>query len=89
MAVYVDEDHHPHRGMLMCHMIADSRDELLAMARRIGVSERWIQKPGTTSEHLDICKAKRAIAVKAGAVEVTSRDIVKMLVARRNEQSDE
>ena len=82
MAVYVDEAVWPFGRMLMCHMIADSREELDAMADRIGVRRKWIQKPGTPGEHYDICKSKRARAVAAGAVEVDSRELVR-IIARR------
>jgi hypothetical protein len=68
--------------MRMCHMIADTRDELLTMADQIGMARKWIQKDGTAHEHFDICKAKRLAAVKFGAQEVTTRDIGRMLRAR-------
>jgi hypothetical protein len=61
--------------MVMCHMIADTADELLAMVDRIGVKRKWIQYPGTPKEHFDICWTKRKLAVKAGAVEVTMREL--------------
>lgn len=81
--VYVDDMQAPYRGMLMCHMMADSTAELLQMADKIGVARRWIQKPGSRREHFDICKAKRALAVQAGAVELTQRDMVKRLILSR------
>jgi len=56
--------------MMMCHMYADSTEELLAMADRIGVARKWIQYPGTYKEHFDVCKSKRALAVQDGAIEV-------------------
>lgn len=45
MAVYVDEPIHPFGRMLMCHMWADTLDELLDMADRIGVQRKWLQRP--------------------------------------------
>ncbi len=70
MAVYVDTAKHPYRGMKMCHMWADSTEELLVMADRIGVHRKWMQKPPKASWiHFDICKTKRALAVKFGAIE--------------------
>lgn len=79
MSVYVD-DMYKHeigefRNMKMSHMVADSTEELLAMADKIGVARRWIQYPGTNREHFDICVSKRAKAVAAGAVEVTMREL--------------
>lgn len=75
MSVYVDDMRAPFRGMLMCHMIADTSQELLAMADRIGVQRKWIQYPGTAKEHFDICMAKRAQALSAGAFAVTEREL--------------
>lgn len=74
MAVYVDDMHAPFGRLVMCHMIADTREELDAMADRIGLQRKWIQYPGQHREHYDICLAKRALAVAAGAVEITMRD---------------
>lgn len=42
MAVYVDPAQHPFGRMIMCHMWADTLDELLAMADRIGVQRKWL-----------------------------------------------
>jgi hypothetical protein len=83
VTVYVDNMRAPYRGMVMCHMLADTEDELHAMAVRIGVSRRWHQKPGTTHSHYDICLSKRALAVAAGAVEITWRETGRMLMERR------
>lgn len=83
MTVYVDKEQIPYRGMLMCHMLADSTDELLRMADTIGVQRRWIQKRGTYREHFDICLSKRALALKAGAVEIERAQLSALLRARR------
>lgn len=82
MAVFVDDMKAPYRGMVMCHMAADSTAELLAMADRIKVSRKWIQAAGTHREHFDICQAKRALAVTFGAVEVTQREMAQRRLAR-------
>lgn len=83
MAVYVDTMFAAYRGMRMCHMMADSTDELLAMVDRIGVERRWIQYPNTPREHFDIASSKRALAIAAGAKVVRSRDLV-MLIRKRS-----
>jgi hypothetical protein len=59
MAVYVDDMEATFGRMIMCHMVADSTEELIAMARKIGVDVKWIQKAGTHHEHFDIAKMKR------------------------------
>ncbi len=78
MTVYVDDMRAPLGRMVMCHMMADSSDELHAMARSIGVKRRWCQNSGTWREHYDICLSKRGMAVESGAVEITRREAAKM-----------
>lgn len=79
MAVYVDDYRAAFGRMTMCHMMADTTDELLAMADRIGVARKWIQAEGTHREHFDVCLAKRRLAVAAGAIEVRSRELVEVM----------
>lgn len=62
--------------MLMCHMMADTREELDAMADKIGVAKKWIQLEGRFP-HYDICLSKKKLAIAAGAIEVNARDLVK------------
>lgn len=87
MTVYVDDMHKTDLGRLgrmkMCHMIADTDEELHAMADRIGVARKWLQKPGTERRHYDIATSKRALAVKAGAIEITLRQASAMVARRR------
>lgn len=71
--------------MTMCHMIADSRQELDQMADRIGVHRRWIQKAGTVYEHYDICLSKRRLAVQFGAKEISMKELGYKLRERRAE----
>lgn len=82
MSVYVDPAVHRFGRMVMCHLMADTPEELRAMADRIGIDQRWIQHPGEWHEHFDVCKSKRALAVAAGAIEVTSRQLVLAACAR-------
>ncbi|MEP3669944.1 MAG: DUF4031 domain-containing protein [Roseibium sp.] len=83
MAVYVDTMKANFGRMKMCHMMADTSEELLAMADRIGVQRKWLQYPGGVREHFDIAMSKRALAVRAGAIEVTMRDIGMLMRKRR------
>lgn len=78
MTVYVDNMRARVGRLILCHMIADSEDELHKMASLIGVARRWYQ-----DDHYDICLAKRAIAVSAGAHEVTYRQLGCMVANRR------
>jgi len=78
VSVYVDDMKAGFGRMTMCHMIADSTDELVAMADKIGVARKWIQKAGTSREHFDICMSKRVLAVKHGAVELTIRELAQI-----------
>lgn len=83
MAVYVDDMQAAYGRMKMCHMAADTTEELLAMADQIGVARKWIQFPGTPKEHFDIALSKRALAVKAGAIEVTTMQLGRIRRAKR------
>lgn len=87
MSVYVDNMRADFGRMKMCHMIADSTDELLAMADLIGVARRWIQDAGTHREHFDIALLKRALAVAAGAHEITWLDLGRKIRDRRIQAS--
>lgn len=83
MTVYVDNMRVKVRGMVMCHMLADSTEELLAMADRIGVDRRHLQDAGTYREHFDICLTKRAAALEAGALGLSMSEVGRMLWERR------
>lgn len=83
MSVYVDDMRWPYGRMIMCHMIADESHQLRAMASYIGIRQKWIQDAGTPDEHFDICLAKRRLAVKEGAIEITRRTLIQKLQVRR------
>lgn len=83
MAVYVDDMFKSRlgrfRGYRMSHMVADSHDELMEMAERLGLKPQWIQNPGTRKEHFDIPEDKRVEAIRHGAVAVSMRDLVRII----------
>lgn len=83
MAVYVDNMRAKLGNMVMCHMVADTDDELHAMADRIGVRRRWHQAPPRHDSHYDIALSKRRAAVEAGAIEVTWKVLGMMTLRRR------
>ena len=81
--VYVDDMEAPYGRMKMCHMIADTSEELLAMADRIGVQRKWIQHAGFHDEHFDIALSKKSAALMAGAIPVTWMELGFMVKHRR------
>ena len=80
--VYIDNMEAGFGRMKMCHMIADTPQELLEMVDKIGVARKWIQYPGTPREHFDICLSKKKIAVEMGAKAITMRELGKILSNR-------
>ncbi len=84
MTVYVDDMRAPFGNLIMCHMLADTDEELHAMADTIGVQRKWWQSPEKASgSHYDIALSKRALAVRAGAVEITWRQASAMNLRRK------
>jgi hypothetical protein len=80
--VYVDSMAAKFGNMVMCHMVADTTQELLEMADKIGVKRKWIQHPGTHLEHFDICLTKNKRAIELGAKLVTWREFADIMKAR-------
>ncbi len=72
MTVFVDDMYrYPigrFRGMQMSHLIADTEDELHAMADAIGVERRWYQ-----GDHYDVPLPVRERALRNGAIAITYR----------------
>lgn len=84
MSVYVDNMNAGYGRMKMCHMMADTKEELLAMADAIGVQRKWHQYPGTIKSHFDICLSKRAKAIELGAIEIDYPvDVARIMKERR------
>src|SRR5262249_9432125 len=81
VTVYVDDMRARFGRMTMCHMIADTDDELHAMADRIGVARKWHQI--TSDSHYDIALSKKALAIEYGARPITWRQCGVMCANRR------
>jgi hypothetical protein len=82
MSVYVDDMRAAYGRMKMCHMLADTDDELHAMADRIGVARKWHQDT-ISGSHYDIALSKRALAIRFGAISVSLRTMAAMAAIRR------
>lgn len=80
--VYVDDMDMPFRRMKMSHMIADTPEELVSMADKIGVARKWIQDKGTPREHFDVCLEKKRLAIELGAKLITWRQLGEMVLQR-------
>lgn len=66
--IYVDAPKYRFKRFIMCHLMADSLDELHTFAERLSLSKEWFQ-----GDHYDISKSKRTHAIRMGALEVSSR----------------
>lgn len=76
MPAYVDDARHPYRRMIMCHMVADTLEELHEMADKIGLNRAWYQDHRLP--HYDLSITKRAEAISNGAKPITSREAVRI-----------
>lgn len=82
MAVYVDNAEkeyrpYPKRLYKLNHMIADTVDELHAMARALGLKTAWFQP--TSFPHYDVTIKNRERAIAMGAELLTERELVKKI----------
>jgi len=87
VSVYVDDMYKSAMGkykkMKMSHMVADTRDELLEMADKIGLKRDWIQYEDIPSRrHFDVSISKRKLAIENGAIELTMRELAAMNVKK-------
>lgn len=75
MTVYIDPPTWPGHGRMWSHLVSDvSFDELHAFADGLGVPRRAFER-----DHYDIPSHRYAEVVAAGAVEVSSREVVRLL----------
>ena len=79
--VYIDNFFAQYGRMKMCHMIADSEEELHQFAVKIGLKRKWFQN--TNNPHYDVSISYRKKAVAYGAAEVTIKQAAIMCKIRR------
>lgn len=82
--VYIDNMNAPFGRMIMCHMVADTTQELLEMADKIGVARKWIQDAGEYSEHFDVSLGAKKKALALGAKEITMKEFARICNLRPN-----
>jgi hypothetical protein len=92
MTVYVDDWRQVARvGQLRArwsHLTADSRDELMTFAARLGLRPAWVQHDDDpVMRHFDVTESKRLAAIRAGATAITWREAGLMVAARRQQQT--
>ncbi|MGS1077633.1 DUF4031 domain-containing protein [Pseudoxanthomonas beigongshangi] len=88
MSVYVDDAVHPWRGQRWAHLMADTLEELHAMAQRLGIPRRAFQNK-TSGAHYDVTVDLREDAIRLGAIPISrhrDRVLVKAVIARAKEQ---
>lgn len=74
------------RRRVFCASLADvfeDRDELHAMAQRLGLQRRWFQVSRSGMPHYDICQTKRAQAIAFGAIVIDRRQMVALMKQHR------
>jgi hypothetical protein len=75
--IVIDDAQVPAHDRHWCHLASDtSFDELHAFVAPFGIPER-----GFDGDHYDVPVERRAELVRAGAVPVTSRELVARLIA--------
>lgn len=71
-------------GKRSCHMTTDGdMEELHAFAAKIGMKRSWFQDH-KIMPHYDLTPARRAAAVRAGAVEMRGTEMLKRYKAARD-----
>lgn len=88
MTVYVDDAVHPWRGQRWAHLMADTLEELHAMAARLDIPRRAFQNK-TSGAHYDVTAELRERAIAFGAVAISrhrDRALLKAVIARAKAQ---
>lgn len=91
MTVYVDNMLRTatvgHAHSRWSHLLADTHEELIVFADRLGLKHEWIQSAGTYREHFDLTEGVRRRAIAAGAEEITYPSGTGLVLARKRRAS--
>ncbi|MDR0183938.1 DUF4031 domain-containing protein [Lysobacter arvi] len=88
MTVYVDDAVHLWRGRRWAHLMADTLDELHAMAQQLDIPRRAFQNK-TSGAHYDVPAELRERAIELGATAISrhrDRALVRSVIARAKAQ---
>jgi hypothetical protein len=89
-AVYVGTLEYPFSGMIMSHLASPNLEELHKMVDAIGVPRKHFQDDEKhLHPHYDICKSKKALAIKLGAVEIDDRELIERCYPQLKKLLDE
>jgi hypothetical protein len=72
------------RGLMSCHMYADTLEELHTMAAKIRLKPAWFQCARPEFPHYDLVPSRREHALRLGAVETDRRHLVEFVRRRRS-----
>lgn len=88
MTVYIDDAVHPWRGERWAHLMADTLDELHAMAAQLGMSRRAFQNR-PSGAHYDVPASLRERAIALGTRPISrhgDRALLRAVIANARAQ---
>ena len=88
MSVYIDSEFIKFGRMKMCHMVADTEQELEDMAIQLGLKLSWWQYKGTPKSHFDVSKSIRQKAISLGAIPVEREQFVIIIRQKKDKHDD-
>lgn len=90
MTVYIDNMRRRARvgriNGVWSHLFADTHEELMEFAQRLGLKPEWLQHAGTYREHFDVTESNAVPALQLGAVPINyPRGTAELLARKRRE----
>ena len=89
MTVYVDDAVMPWRGQRWAHLMADTLDELHAMAAQLGIPRRAFQDK-RSGAHYDVTIELREQALQLGAIAISrhvDRELLRAVISNARAQA--